>query len=73
MVSLKRINKYLRADEIDQNAISKDSNMKVPVRIDRGTFKWTKDDYPVLNNITLKVNKNKLFAVVGQVGSGKVH
>jgi len=72
MVSLKRINKYLRADEIDENAISKDSNMKVPVRIDRGTFKWTKDDSSVLKNITLQVNKRKLVAIVGQVGSGKV-
>jgi len=71
VVSLKRINKYLSADEIDENAISKDSNMKVPVRIDRGTFEWTKDDSPVLKDITLQVDEKKLVAIVGQVGSGK--
>ena len=68
---MKRINRYLNADEIDENAISRDESIKEPIMIDAATFKWTRDDSPVLNDISIKVEKNKLAAVVGQVGSGK--
>jgi ABC-type bacteriocin/lantibiotic exporter with double-glycine peptidase domain len=61
----------LNADEIDENAISRDPNIKASIKIDSATFKWTKDDSPVLNNISIQVKKKKLVAVVGQVGSGK--
>jgi len=60
----------LNADEIDENAISRDANIQAPIKIDSATFKWTKDDSPILKNISIQVKKKKLVAVVGQVGSG---
>jgi len=61
----------MNADEIDENSISRDPNIKSPIKIESATFKWTKDDAPVLKNITMEINKKKLVAIVGQVGSGK--
>ena len=61
----------MSADEIDENSISRNPNIKAPITIDSATFKWTKDDAPVLNNISLQVKRKKLVAIVGQVGSGK--
>lgn len=71
LVSIQRIDKYLNADEIDENCISHNDNIKSPVVIENGSFAWFKGDPPVLTNISLSAGKKKLVAVVGQVGSGK--
>ena len=71
MVSLRRIEKYLNADEIDENAISHNQNIKTPIVIENGTFAWSKGENPILKNISFQVKKKKLVAIVGQVGSGK--
>src|SRR5947207_1552111 len=40
--------------------------------IDNGSFSWTKDSQnTILKNISLKVPKGALVAVIGRVGSGK--
>jgi ABC-type bacteriocin/lantibiotic exporter with double-glycine peptidase domain len=40
--------------------------------MEEASFAWSKDNViPTLNNISLKIAKNKLIAIVGQVGSGK--
>jgi ATP-binding cassette subfamily C (CFTR/MRP) protein 1 len=40
--------------------------------MEEASFAWSKDTViPTLNNISLKIAKNKLIAIVGQVGSGK--
>lgn len=36
-----------------------------------GTFSWEKDSGPILKNIDFSVDKGKLVAVVGKLGSGK--
>lgn len=44
-----------------------------PLIIENGTFSWDAqgEEDTVLHNITLKVKKSSLVAVVGAVGSGK--
>jgi ABC-type bacteriocin/lantibiotic exporter with double-glycine peptidase domain len=71
LVSLKRINKYLNADEIDENAVSHNESVKSPIVVQNATFAWTKGDTPILKNISLQVKKKKLMAIVGRVGTGK--
>ena len=66
-----RINKYLNADEIDDNAITHNENIKSPVVVENASFAWSKGEAPILKNISLKVGRKKLVAIVGQVGAGK--
>jgi ATP-binding cassette subfamily C (CFTR/MRP) protein 1 len=70
-VSLRRIDSYLNADEIDQNTISRNENIETPIIMNDGFFTWIKGDNPVLKNISFEVKRNKLLAIVGHVGSGK--
>ncbi|XP_046689303.1 multidrug resistance-associated protein 1-like [Homalodisca vitripennis] len=73
LVALKRINKFMNADELDFTSVSHDTNKKEPLIIEDGTFSWgnEEDDKPVLRNITLKVQPGHLVAVVGAIGAGK--
>ena len=71
MVSIRRVNEFLNVQEIDENAIGRNENRETPVVVDNATFKWGKDSPTVLKNISIRVKRNKLVAVVGQVGSGK--
>ncbi|XP_054264491.1 ATP-binding cassette sub-family C member 3-like [Macrosteles quadrilineatus] len=73
IVSVKRINRFLNAEELDFNSVSHDESKKEPLIIDGGSFSWgtEKADAAVLRNITLKVNPGSLVAVVGAVGAGK--
>lgn len=69
-VSLKRINKFLNAEEMDPDAISHElkdeSNM---VELKDATLAW--GEKTQLHNIDLNIKKGSLTAIVGQVGSGK--
>ena len=70
-VSIRRINKYLNAEEIDPNNVTHDK-MGSSVLVKNASFTWgTKTDMPFLKNIYLSVKENSLVAVVGKVGSGK--
>jgi len=71
LVSLRRVNKYLNADEIDENSISHNENAKFSIVIENGTFSWGKGQSPTLKNISLQIKKKNLVAIVGQVGCGK--
>lgn len=71
-VSLRRVNHYLNSDEIDFNAVERNDNYSEPIRLEEASFVWSAADVvPTLNRISLTINKHKLIAVVGQVGSGK--
>lgn len=73
-VSLKRLSKYLLAEEIDPNVVSKHKeNGEVAVSISNGEFAWSSDDNvpSTLRDINLTVRHGELLAVVGTVGSGK--
>ncbi|CAH1990666.1 unnamed protein product [Acanthoscelides obtectus] len=68
-VSVKRINKFMNAEELDPDNATHEPNNEEPLIIENGTFSWGED--PVLKNINLRFKKNTLTAVVGTVGSGK--
>ncbi|KAK2171195.1 hypothetical protein NP493_1094g03011 [Ridgeia piscesae] len=61
-VSICRINKFLRSEELDEDNVRHDPLTKEAIKIDNGVFSWSRDEKPALTN---------LVAVVGQVGSGK--
>ena len=80
-VSLKRITKYLNADELEEEkndlidsyqseeqSEEKPKRSRNAVAVKDGSFSWNKDGETCLKNIDLKVEKNSLIAVVGKVG-----
>ncbi|KAJ0175661.1 hypothetical protein K1T71_008820 [Dendrolimus kikuchii] len=71
-VGIKRLNKFMNCDELDETAVEHDSKESNPIVIDNGHFSWgEKDAEPFLRNINLHIPKGSLVAVVGAVGSGK--
>lgn len=68
-VSVKRINKFMNAEEIDPENVTHNPSSDA-LSIDDGTFTWG-GETTTLKNINLKVRKGNLTAIVGQVGSGK--
>jgi len=69
------MNKYLNANEIDNKSIERKDNyqtIETPIVLKNASFKWDIDSNDsVVKNISLKVKKYSLVAVVGQVGAGK--
>ncbi|XP_076672367.1 multidrug-Resistance like Protein 1 isoform X1 [Andrena cerasifolii] len=72
-VSVKRINKFMNAEELDPNNVQHDSSEPHVLLIENGTFAWDMEniDKPTLRNINMQVDQGQLVAVVGTVGSGK--
>ncbi|XP_018335867.1 multidrug resistance-associated protein 1 isoform X1 [Agrilus planipennis] len=68
-VSVKRINKFMNAEELDPNNVQHDPSETSPIVIENGSFDWGED--PILSDINLRIDKKELIAVVGTVGSGK--
>ncbi|XP_067675078.1 multidrug resistance-associated protein 1-like [Haliotis asinina] len=71
IVSIKRINKFLNAEDLNDDHIFLDSTQCSALRITDGTFQWNSEQGPNLKNINLTVEERQLVAIVGQVGSGK--
>lgn len=73
-VSIKRINKYLSGDELEESKSDKGKDKNYPVKFDNAYFTWNEDDDGTnctLKDISFKVKKKSLVAIVGAVGSGK--
>lgn len=82
-VSLDRLEKYLRSEELDTNAVERSSinegDESLAVSVRSASFSWTEPDgnhensstTSSLHDIDLEVKKGALVAVVGTVGSGK--
>ncbi|KAH9380804.1 hypothetical protein HPB48_020242 [Haemaphysalis longicornis] len=73
-VSLGRINKYLRSDELDPHAVSiiqTEVSAGNPLIIKDASFSWSKDSEATLTDLNISIPKGGLAAVVGSVGSGK--
>jgi ABC-type multidrug transport system fused ATPase/permease subunit len=70
-VSLDRMKEFLLAEEInDMRQTPRDS--RTAIQMDKFSFKWKKEDNSGIDNVSIKVNKGELVALVGPVGSGKV-
>ncbi|CAG2101456.1 unnamed protein product [Medioppia subpectinata] len=72
-VSLNRIDRFMNANEINENTISMDkNNANKSIIVRNATFSWNiGPGSAVLNNISLEVSDKRLVAVVGSVGAGK--
>ncbi|XP_055866421.1 multidrug resistance-associated protein 1-like isoform X2 [Biomphalaria glabrata] len=71
-VSMKRISKFLRQEDLDLDSVCYDPNFESAVRIENGTFTWDATlNNPTLSNINVNIPEGRLIAIVGQVGSGK--
>lgn len=68
-VSVKRINKFMNAEELDPNSVTNNPSENA-LEIEDGLFSWGEDE-PTLKNINIAVKRGKLSAVVGPVGCGK--
>ena len=70
-VSYRRIENFLNAEERDPRAVGKEERENA-VECRNASFSWApKQVQPTLEQITFKVKRGGLVAVVGSVGSGK--
>ncbi|KAB7503947.1 Multidrug resistance-associated protein 1 [Armadillidium nasatum] len=72
-VSLKRMNKFLRSEELDPDLVERDEKEEDPLVIKDGSFMWggEESETPTLRNINLRVKEGSLVGIVGTVGCGK--
>ncbi|XP_046653460.1 multidrug resistance-associated protein 1-like isoform X4 [Daphnia pulicaria] len=69
-VSIKRLNKFMNADELDPESVSHETTASA-INIEKGSFAWSQGEQPILKDINIEIKPGKLVAVVGQVGAGK--
>ncbi|XP_059617024.1 multidrug resistance-associated protein 1 isoform X3 [Phlebotomus argentipes] len=69
-VSVKRINKFMNSEELDPTNVQQDPKDDAALVIENGQFSWGGDE-TVLRDINMRVEREKVVAVVGTVGSGK--
>nr|AHK05647.1 ATP-binding cassette transporter sub-family C member 1 isoform X7 [Tigriopus japonicus] len=72
-VSLKRIADFLNANELDPEAVGKETEHEEnAIEITKGSFTWTEEEeQTTLKDINVQIRKGSLVAVVGVVGAGK--
>ncbi|CAG2115412.1 unnamed protein product, partial [Medioppia subpectinata] len=71
-VSVKRMNAYLNANEVNESFVDHKPNQRTPIVVKNGSFKWDNNcDDSVLKNINIEIESQSLVAVVGRVGAGK--
>ncbi|XP_051876833.1 multidrug resistance-associated protein 1 isoform X2 [Pristis pectinata] len=72
-VSLDRLETFLSHDQLDLDAVNRhfNSGSLNSIIVNNGTFSWSKEDHPCLNNIDIEIPDGSLVAVVGHVGCGK--
>ena len=63
MVSLKRIDKFLNNEELEDEAIEHQPSETEAIIIENGTFGWGTDEPTILEDVDIKVSKESLTAV----------
>ncbi|KAI9294503.1 hypothetical protein K502DRAFT_365790 [Neoconidiobolus thromboides FSU 785] len=76
--SFKNLEKYLSRPEVQPLAStftvreeSTEDDSSPLLELDSASFSWSVDAKPVLSDLSLKIHKGQIFAVVGDVGAGK--
>jgi ATP-binding cassette subfamily C (CFTR/MRP) protein 1 len=78
LVSVKRLSDFLRADELQKEAVARIEKRspcmgEEVLSIKGGDFQWSKNGIqPTLEGINLTVRKGELAGILGRVGAGKV-
>jgi ABC-type protease/lipase transport system fused ATPase/permease subunit len=70
-VSVKRVNKLLKGYELDKNCVTSTPGSSTAICVERGTFSWSRDEQPILKDISFSIGVGKLVGVVGAVATGK--
>lgn len=70
-VSLKRLNKFLRHEELDPDNVINDNLQEEAITVEDGKFLWDIEAGTSLKNIHLSIPEKSLVAIVGPVGCGK--
>jgi ABC-type multidrug transport system fused ATPase/permease subunit len=71
LVSLSRLNEFLLAKELVELRLEP-SDVNTAIEMKSFNFSWKKENEFAVENVSLRVKKGELVAVVGPVGSGKV-
>ncbi|KAK3738617.1 hypothetical protein RRG08_040275 [Elysia crispata] len=71
VISVRRIGKFLRSNDLDKSSINHDPNSSHAITVRNGSFRWHTEAKAVLKKINLSVEDESLVAVVGPVGCGK--
>lgn len=66
-VSLKRVNNYLNAKEINPRAIGRDKCDINAVEMKNASFTWDTEAPPAIENVSFEIEKGSLVAIVGKV------
>ncbi|XP_030839751.1 ATP-binding cassette, sub-family C (CFTR/MRP), member 1 isoform X4 [Strongylocentrotus purpuratus] len=70
-VSLKRLEKFLKNEQLDPQNVDHFNMPGHSITVDSGHFTWDREEKTTLTNINLDIKQGSLVAVVGQVGCGK--
>ncbi|XP_054160851.1 multidrug resistance-associated protein 1-like [Oppia nitens] len=72
IVSLKRLSKFLSAEELNEKSVIRNKKDNTSsINIQNATFSYGLNHIPVLNDLTFDVKKGLLVAIIGEVGAGK--
>ncbi len=71
LVSLNRVNEFLLSKELADSRLAPKDN-QTAVEMKSFNFSWTDENEFAIKDISFRVSKGELAAIVGPVGSGKV-
>ncbi|CAL1261487.1 unnamed protein product [Larinioides sclopetarius] len=70
-ISLERIRKFLISENMNPNIIGSNPEKGETITMRNANFSWGIGSNPTLMDITLRIRRSSLCAVIGPVGSGK--
>ncbi|KAL6978397.1 Multidrug resistance-associated protein 4 [Sarracenia purpurea var. burkii] len=74
MISLGRLDKYMKSKELNEESVERDGGCegRIAVEVKDGAFSWDDEGgEEVIKKLNLEIRKGELAAIVGTVGSGK--